>query len=369
MSLDNYGNDPPRAATGTASLKIGFVLLDKFTLTAFSTFIDAIRLAADRGGRSRQIHCAWSIMGTGPVRSSCGLRVAPDEALAHPERFDYIAVCGGNGYEDRNLSRESAAFLNEADSHGVSLIGMCTGTFALAEAGLLDGHRACVHWNVLDAFQQAYPSVRAHSDQLFIESGPRITCAGSLGGADLALLLISRHCSPEKAQQAARHMLLQGPRPADYPQPHFLAELGGAADPVVRRVALLMEQSMNEFRPITWFAERAGVSVRQLERRFKQTLGLTPAAMFRRLRLDYAAFLLRRTEMPVLEIAIDCGFVDSAHMARDFRACFDATPTHYRIAARSDVCGTRDTVLAGAQLDSDFSNPGRSGSGANRTPP
>lgn len=340
MRWDKHGNASAKSATGGAALRIGFVLLDKFTLTAFSTFIDAIRLAADRGGRSRQIHCAWSIMGTGPVRSSCGLSVAPEEALTQPERFDYIAVCGGNGYEDRNLSRECASFLKEADRHGVRLIGVCTGTFALAEAGLLDGHRACIHWNVLDAFQQAYPSVKAFSDQLFIESGPRITCAGSLGGADLALFLIARHSGPEKAQQAARHMLLQGPRPADYPQPHFFTRLEGADDPVVRRVALLMEQSMNEFRPISWFAQRAGVSVRQLERRFRRTLGLTPAAMFRRLRLDYAAYLLRRTDLPVLEIAIDCGFVDSAHMARDFKACFDATPTHYRGEARQHRTNT-----------------------------
>jgi transcriptional regulator GlxA family with amidase domain len=337
MTLDKYGNASATATMGGAALKIGFVLLDKFTATAFSTFVDAIRLAADRGGRSRQIHCAWSIMGAGAVRSSCGLLVVPDEPLRQPERFDYIAVCGGNGYEDRNLSRECTSFLKEADRNGVRLIGVCTGTFALAEAGLLDGRRACVHWNVLDAFQQAYPSVKAYSDQLFIESGSRITCAGSLGGADLALFLIARHSGPEKAQQAARHMLLQRARPADYPQPHFFTRLEGADDPVVRRVALLMEQSMNEFRPISWFAQRAGVSVRQLERRFRRALGFAPAEIFRRIRLDYAAFLLERTDLPVLEIAIDCGFVDSAHMARDFKACFNVTPTRYRLEKRVDT--------------------------------
>ena len=335
MKLENRGKSP--GASDGSALKIGFVLLDKFTLTAFSSFIDAIRLAADLGGRSRQIHCAWSIMGTGPVRSSCGLRVTPDSYPVNPERFDYIAICGGNGYEDRDLSRECGSFLIEADRHGKGLIGVCTGTFALAEAGLLDGHRACVHWNVLDAFQEAYPSVKAYSDQLFIESGPRITCAGSLGSADLALFLLRRHCGPEKAQQAARHMLLQGARPADYPQPHFVAELGDVADPVVRRVVLLMEQSMNEFRPVSWFACRVGVSVRQLERRFRRALGLAPAAIFRKLRLDYAAYLLKRTDMPVLEIAIDCGFVDSAHLARDFKVCFGASPARFRGEIRADV--------------------------------
>ncbi|MBI1385915.1 MAG: helix-turn-helix domain-containing protein [Rhizobiales bacterium] len=316
------------------SLRIGFLLLDRFTLTAFSTFVDAIRLAADVGGRSRKIHCAWTIMGQGAIRASCGLRVRPDEPLGDPARFDYLAVCGGNGYRDRQLSRESSAFLQEAAVKGVRLIGVCTGTFALAEAGLLDGHRACVHWNVLDAFQEAYPAVEACSDQLFIESGERITCAGSVGGADLALHLIARHCGPEKAQQAARHMMLQGARPAHHPQPHCRAYQGHIEDAVVRRVILLMEQSMNEFRPVAWFAERVGVSVRQLERRFVRAVGMAPASMFRRMRLENARYLLEQTPMSVLEIAHGCGFSDSAHLVRDFKVYAGITPKAYRHAHR-----------------------------------
>lgn len=132
-------------------------------------------------------------------------------------------------------------------------------------------------------------------------------------------------------------MLLQGARPADYPQPHFFADIERVDDPVVRRVVLLMEQSMNEFRPVSWFAHRAGVSVRQLERRFARALDVTPATLFRRLRLDYAASLLKRTDMPVMDIAIDCGFVDGAHMARDFKERFNATPTCYRVQTRADA--------------------------------
>lgn len=332
---DDQGPAPRFAATKSgAPLKIGFVLLDCFTIAAFSSFIDAIRLAADKGARSRQIHCAWTIMSDGPVRSSCGLRAQTDEPPGAPERFDYVAVCGGNGYEDRALLRKPAAFLQEADRRGVGLIGLCTGSFALAEAGLLDGCVACIHWNMLESFQRNYPKIEARSDRLFIESRGRITCAGSVGGADLAMHLVARHCGPEKAQQAARHMMLQGGRPADYPQPHFLFALDESEDPVVRRTALLMEQSMNEFRTTAWFAEAVGLSVRQLERRFQRAIGLSPAAVFRRLRLDHAAALLARTEMPILEVAVVCGFVDGPHLARDFKACFGVTPGERRAEAR-----------------------------------
>jgi len=319
-------------------LKIGFVLQDKFTLAAFATFIDAIRLAADLGGRSRKIFCDWTVLGDGPVQASCGLKVTPDEPLTAPERFDYVAICGGNTYRDRHASRLYKKFLIEAAGKGVHLIGVCSGTFALAEAGLLDGYRACVHWNVLPTFMETYPAINANSDQLFIDAGDRITCAGSMGGADLALWLIRRHCGQEKAQQTSRHMMLHAPRPGDHPQPHFLCELAATADPMVRRVALLMEQSLNEYRSIEWFARRAGISVRQLERRFKDELGLSPAAFFRKLRLDYAAYRMRDTDLRILEIAIDTGFVDGTHMTRKFRTQFAQTPKQYRSAQGMLAC-------------------------------
>jgi len=323
---------PPKPAR--PGLKIGFILQEKFTLAAFATFIDAVRLAADLGGRSRKIFCDWTVLGLGSLQASCGLKVTPDEPLTNPERFDYLAICGGNNYRDRQSARLHTEFLIEAAEKDVRLIGVCSGTFALAEAGLLDGYRACVHWNVLQTFKDTYPAISATSDQLFIDEGDRITCAGSMGGADLALWLVRRDCSPEKAQQASRHMMLHTARPGDSPQPHFLSELEGTADPFVRRVALLMEQSLNECRPIDWFARRAGVSVRQLERRFKAELGLSPAAFFRKLRLDYAAYLLRETDLPVLDIAIDTGFVDGTHMTRGFRRQFAQTPKQHRSAQR-----------------------------------
>lgn len=154
----------PVHATATRpspALRVGFVLLPEFTLNAFSNFIDALRLAADVGGRSRQIHCSWKIMGNGAVSASCGLRVTPSESLLDSRLFDYLAVCGGNGYasgeEDKALSR----YLRDAASAGVKLVGVCTGTFAIARAGLMDGHRACVHWNVLQSFQEQFPRVNA----------------------------------------------------------------------------------------------------------------------------------------------------------------------------------------------------------------
>lgn len=325
---------PQDGVSPSAHLSVGFVLLDKFTLNAFSSFIDALRLAADRGGRSRQIHCAWRIMGDEPVRASCGLQVMPDEPLRAPERFDYIAVCGGNGYLQANENLCLSRFLRQADETETRLIGVCTGTFDIARAGLMRGHRACVHWNVYDAFREQFPDIDAVPDRIFLDSGPRITCAGSAGAADLALHLIARHCGPEKAQQAVRHMMLQEIRPSTYPQAHFYSELAQVRDEVVRRAVHLMEQSLNEPMSTLQLAHCLDVSLRRLERRFRRHLGTSPAAYYRELRLRYGAFLLDHTEMSVSEIAGDCGFSDGAHFARQFVALYGAAPSARRVHMR-----------------------------------
>lgn len=315
----------------TPALKVAFLLLDQFTLTAFSGFIDALRLAADIGGRSRQLACAWSILGREPVTASCGLRVDPDSASL-PEDIDYLAVCGGNGYRETSMPRWLEDLLAEADARHIRLIGVCTGTFALARAGLLTGRIACVHWNVHDAFRQQFPGQPVVCDRIFFESGRYITCAGSTGSIDLALHLISRHCGPEKAQQAQRHMFRDEMRPANSPQPHFYTDLDSVTDERVRRAARFMEQTLNAPVSLTMVAGHINTSLRQLERCFKQAVGVSPETYYRSMRLRYAGFLLRHTDLRVSDIAIDCGFCDASHFGRSFTQEFGCNPRTFRKA-------------------------------------
>jgi transcriptional regulator GlxA family with amidase domain len=312
------------------ALRVGFILVELFTLNAFSGFIDALRLAADRGGRSRQIHCGWAIMGRECVTASCGLRVTPTAELMNPENFDYVAVCGGNGYLEGWQPDWLTNYLRQADAAGVPLIGVCTGTFNLARAGLMKGYTACVHWNVFDEFRKQFPTIDARPDRLFIDAGDRITCAGSAGSDDLALHLIARHCGHAKAQQATRHMMLQCIRPASYPQAHFYSDLDGVRDATVRSAVHLMEQTLNGPLPLPELARQAGVSLRQLERRFATAFSVSPAGYYRALRLRYGAWLLRHTTDTVTQIASDTGFADAAHFSREFRRAWQMTPSTFR---------------------------------------
>jgi len=316
-------------------LRVGFVLLDDFTLNAFSGFVDALRLAADEGGRSRQIRCAWQIMGPKPIAASCGLRVTPSSALIDPARFDYIAVCGGNGYLIPRQPSWLDRYLWQAEAAGVPLVGVCTGTFNIARAGLMRGYLACVHWNVVEAFHEQFPEVPTTTDRIFVDAGSRITCAGSAGAADLALHLIARHIGPERAQQSLRHMIIPDMRPADYPQAHFHADLTGVRDAAVRRAVLLMEQTLNRPLRLAEISEAVGLSLRHLERRFAQEFGVTPGRFARNLRLNYAAWLLERSNTTIADIAVACGFADSPHFARHFGRHFACSPSQYRRGRRS----------------------------------
>lgn len=206
-------------------------------------------------------------------------------------------------------------------------------------------YTACVHWNVFDAFREQFPTIDARPDRLFIDTGRRITCAGSAGADDLALHLITRHCRHEKAQQAIRHMMLEGIRPATYPQAHFYSDLGGVRDARVRRAVHLMEQMLNDPLPLPEIARQAGISLRQLERRFDAAFSVGPAAYFRTLRLRYGAWLLLHTTDTVAQIASDSGFADAAHFSREFRQAWNTTPSAFRRHGPLPLGGAHNLIM------------------------
>ena len=135
---------PHKAPAGKSpvKLRVAFVLAPRFTLTAFAGFVDALRLAADEGARSRQLECQWTVLGNPdcPIASSSGVEVRPWEEMEAPERFNYIVIVGGLLHGGQKVPAKILSFLREAADAGVNLVGLCTGTFILARAGLLAGH-------------------------------------------------------------------------------------------------------------------------------------------------------------------------------------------------------------------------------------
>ncbi len=322
-------------------LRVGFLLAHHFTLSALSLFVDALRLAADEGDRSRPIHCSWSVMSARgePVRSSCGLHIAPTGAFLDPKDFDYIVVVGGLLKTGDQLDRAALDYLKRAASAGVPLVGVCTGSFILSRAGLMKGRRTCVSWYHLADFETEFPDQSPDADQLFIVDRDRITCAGGSGVADLAAHLIGLHVGPSAAQKSMHVLQMQSARAGSDAQPH--ASVGSPNDERVRRAILVMEQHVAEPLTIEAIATKLNLSTRQLERLFHEAMAESPASVYRALRLRYARKLLETTRKSVTEIAVEAGFCDGAHFARQFRSMFGLAPRDARTAGNCGKIGPK----------------------------
>jgi transcriptional regulator GlxA family with amidase domain len=312
-------------------LSVGFVLLHRFTLLPFAAFVDCLRLAADEGDRSRQLRCHWTFMtSTGEqATSSCGAAISPCEPFRDPASFDYIVVIGGVQDERDRVDSTALAYLRRSADARVPLVGLCTGVFALIQAGLMKGRRCCVSWYHHRDMIQRFPAIEPVADRLFIDDGDRLTCAGGAAGADLAAYLIERHLGKAWAMKSLHIMLLDEARTGGHPQPQPVV-FGKIEDRLVRKAIALLEQHLGEVISMEVLAERVGTSRRNLERRFKETLGVSPQKFSRDLRLRYGVWLLHYTGKSITEIGERCGFADTAHFSRHFRSAFGMTPSEMR---------------------------------------
>ena len=204
------------------ALRVGFILANNFTLSAFSLFVDTLRLAADEGDRSRPIRCTWAVMAPrpSPIRSSCGVAISRTAPLTDPSEFDYVVVVGGLLHGGEQVDREIVGYLQRCDEAQVPLVGVCTGSFILSRAGLMRGRRCCVSWFHVEDFASEFPDQTPDADQLFVDDGDRITCAGGGGVADLAAFLVHRHVGLTAAQKSLHVLQLQDARAGSEAQPH-----------------------------------------------------------------------------------------------------------------------------------------------------
>lgn len=314
-------------------LRVAFLLAERFTLSAFANFVDVLRLAADEADKSRPILCDWSVLSDdmSPVRSSCGVRVQPDTRLRDAGAYDYLVVVGGLIGDHGDFSDAMMRFLRGAAAAGAPLIGLCTGVFALQQAGLLKGYRCCVSWfhhqDFLDRFETETPV----ADQIFVVDRDRLTCSGGHGSAHLAAFLVQRHIGQSAAIKSLNIMMIEDALGGERPQPgQVLARK--ATDPLVQRAVLRMQQNIAVPKTIATLAREMSVGRRTLERRFVADLNQSPQKIYLELRIERALLRLRSTQDSIDEIALACGFCDAPHLARAMKAERGVTPAQYRKA-------------------------------------
>lgn len=221
--------------------------------------------------------------------------------------------------------------LREAARAGGRMVSLCTGAFALAEAGLLDGRRATTHWMYTSDLAKRYPEVQVEDSVLYVDDGDVLTSAGMTAGLDLCLHLVRRDLGAFVAGQLARRMVVAGHRPGGQAQFVDLSVPDGDDD----TLAMAMDwASGNLDQPLTVdaMAKRAGMSNRTFFRKFQATTGLTPLQWLLNQRLSRAQSLLETTDLPIERVSEASGLGTAANLRRHFTTHVGVTPTDYRHA-------------------------------------
>jgi transcriptional regulator GlxA family with amidase domain len=328
--------------TRKGPLRFGILLTRNFTISAFSLFVDTLRLASDELDRSGRKYLDWEVLSDDAqlIKSSCGVHVAPTARISERTAFDYIVVVGGRLNVEQPLAHEMMAFLKNVAAQGKPVIGLCTASFVLARAGLLKGKQACVSWLHREEFQSQFPDIPCISHTLFLEDGNVSTCAGGTAVADLAASLVRRHVGVPAAKNAMEILQIERQRKGTDIQARLPLSIPDVKDARVKLGLLLMEEAVHQKCDIDSLAQRIGISARQMERLFKQELGESPIKMFQRIRMDKARVFVLHTDQTILQIATSFGYESQTHFSRIFRAHFGANPTDLRMG-KSPGAGVR----------------------------
>ncbi len=310
--------------------RIGFLLLDNFTLMAQASAIEPLRMANQLSGRELYQWFTISLDGK-PVRASDGLQVMPDAAATDPLSLDAVILCSGIAPQKSFLPGHMS-FLQQQARLGRKLGAVCTGSVLLAKAGLLDGHKASVHWECIAAMQEAYPRVLV-TTRLFTIDRDRLTASGGTAPLDMMLHLIGQQHGRDLMAAISEMFICDRLRGEQEQQRVPLKHVLGTSQPKLLEIVSLMEANIEEPLELEELAKYVGVSRRQIERLFLKYLQVSPSRYYLTLRLNRARQLLRQTSMMIIEVATACGFVSTPHFSKCYREFFGVPPRNERACA------------------------------------
>ena len=306
-----YSKNPSRVPT-----QISILLFDRFSNHCLANVLEPLRAANDLS--SQQVF-EWNIvvLGGQRVRSSSGLRLEADAQLADM-RGDILMVMPSYGFLTHANVTSSRALRAAARRFDI-LAGLDTGSWLLAEAGLLDGYRATIHWDELDRFSERFSDIDVQKEAVIYDRD-RITCGGASTDFALAMQMI------EKQYGAALRLRVEHLFSGAYAQRPV--RRGGIA----ARAVDLMRAHIEEPLQIAQLARQLGRSQKHLEQQMLARLGAAPQVIYRRIRLERARQLSLDTTISVAEISVRCGYQDASAMTRAFRSEYGTTPQALRRA-------------------------------------
>jgi len=308
--------------------RIAFLLVPQFSMMAFSAAIEPLRSANRMSGRPLFEWQLISIDGK-EVMASNGIGIAVHRSLDELRKIDMLVVCAGLEPVQFGRNNRIHHHLRRLARHGSRIGAISTGSFILADAGLLTDRRCTVHWEYADLFRSRYPNLQVGRDLYVVDRGV-FTCSGGTAALDMMLHFVSEASGPDIAVAVAEQFIHPRIRKQEDHQRLETHARYGIDSPKLVEIIRLMEEAVENPLDIRQIANLAGVSPRQVERLFREQLGASPKTFYLKLRLARARTLLRQTVNPILGIALECGFGSTSHLYHAYKRVFGIAPTDER---------------------------------------
>jgi transcriptional regulator GlxA family with amidase domain len=309
-------------------VRMVFLLVPQYSMMAFSGAIEPLR-SANRMAERQLFEWRLASVDGNPVVASNGIPISVHESLDRLEQVDMLVVCAGLDPVQFGRSQKIHHHLRRLARHGAMVGAVSTGSFILADAGLLAGRRCTVHWEYADLFRSRHPALQATQD-LFIVDRNVFTCSGGTATLDMMLHFVSGVAGPALALAVAEQLMHPHIRSSADQQRLDLHSRYGIDSTRLVEIIQLMERSIEEPVDMTDIADRVGISARHMERLFLDQIGTRPRAFYLRLRVAKARRMLRQTLNSVQHVALECGFTSTSHFCHAYKREFGLAPMRER---------------------------------------
>ena len=306
-----------------------FVLLPKLTMLAFSAALEPLRIANQLSQKA--LYEWYTVTPDGsPVTCSNGVTITPDMAMGDVGKGVTVFICAGVEPQ-KSVSSDVTAWIRRHARMGVRMGGICTGAFALAQAGIIGKNRFTLHWENQPGFSESYPDL-VPTQNLYEIEDRLITCGGGNAATDMMLDLIEADHGSQMALVVADMCIHKRSNDRQAPQKSSLSVAIGSRNQKLLHAIQLMTQTVEDPLPLLDLCDTLDISRRQLERLFKKYTHQSPTQFYYGLRLERAHALLNETNMTITEIAAATGFNSTSHLARQFRGKYGVSPNSFRKA-------------------------------------